>query len=261
MKPASRLLIVFLILILFTSGCQFRAGNLSNIPTAGVEPTLGATRIIPPTYTPDASTATPSLSADTSNPASPTLAPTVVITPQQPATVTEANVRLRLGPSLLSPTIIVLDRNTPLTVLAKAAGDDWLLVETRQRMGWIATENTDLSPENLSHVAIQPVPDMVTIHGQVADSKGNPMQGIQFMTFQGKEESKPPFNLANSTASGDFYLYLPAGSSGTWRGRFNDVSCKSPIVDKYCRFTGAFVPRSQDVVVPTSDVLTVVYYP
>jgi hypothetical protein len=170
------------------------------------------------------------------------------------------NVNLRRGPGTLFPSLGQLADGAKVTAYGKARGDDWIYVDTGKLLGWVSTQFTSLiQSDQVSALAVKETGNALVIHGQVSESNGTPLAGIEFAMFQGKEDSKPPDTRAHSLSDGNFYLYLPPGSSGVWRVSLTAVDCKSPIVDANCHYTGAFMPRFTDITLPGDQVLKFMY--
>jgi protocatechuate 3,4-dioxygenase beta subunit len=178
---------------------------------------------------------------------------------QVQAVVTAQGVFLRNGPGTLFEPRKLLDLDTSLTVLGRARGDDWLLVETGGVEGWISVSFARLQ-DDLS-TAVLPVHnpnDVITVRGQVTDSFGGPVEGVTFAVMQNSAAGVLRTD-ATTRKDGFFYAYLPVDSSGTWRVALTGVDCKSPIVNGECSFNGQFVPTWKDIELPVSELITFQY--
>jgi uncharacterized protein YraI len=249
----------FAILLACLSACNLRTRIPVTEPAA--QPTATHLSVVLPSpETPAAQdTPVPATAAPQSS-STPLPAATVQLVPNQPATITAQAVNLRQGPGTLFTRLGQLAEGTKVTVIGKAPGDDWLYVDTGDRQGWVSVAFTSLF--DLSKMASVPVyetGDVLVIRGRVAEDDGMPLAGIEFAVFQGSADSNPPDTRAHSLADGTFYLYLPHGSTGTWRVSLTAVDCKSPIVDENCRFLGAFMPRIMDVTLPAEKVIEFQY--
>ncbi len=203
----------------------------------------------------EAATATPEPTA------APTSTPAPALIQNMPAEITGRSTRMREGPGTLFPMVIVMQPGQKVTVLRKALGDDWIFVDTGRYMGWVSVTYTSLAgSDKIRSVPVMDVTNAVVLKGQVAQVTGEPLAGIEFSAYQGREKEAPPDTRAHSTADGSFYLYLPASANGIWRVSLTGIDCKSPIVDKYCRYNGSFVPRLVDVTVPGEMPLTFQYF-
>lgn len=175
------------------------------------------------------------------------------------AVVMAQGVFLRDGPGTLFPPRKLLDQNAPLTVIGRARGDDWLLVEAGGEEGWIATIFATLEDKSL--IAVLPVhnpAEAVTIRGQVTDTFGGPVEGISFSVTQITAAGALRTD-ATTRKDGFFYAYLPADATGSWRVALTGIDCKSPIVDEECTFHGQFVPNWKDVELPVTGLVTFQY--
>lgn len=186
---------------------------------------------------------------------------TVATVPSLFATVSAQNVRMRRGPGTLFPMQYVLKQGTKLTVLGKAAGDDWLWVDAGQQQGWVAAAYTSLADSaDMAKLKAWNTADAVVVPGRVVTNTGEPIGGVEFALSQGLEK-EPPDTRAYSLADGRFYFYLPTGASGKWTFQFVGVRCSSRIVDKNCHTTGTFVPLLRDIDVPAQEDVAVLYFP
>ena len=262
MKKFLPLGICLLLLITLLPACTGGA-PLAVTVTPGVEvlPTIPAITL-PPTQTPLPTAAPPTVTPTL--PPSPT--PTVTTTPipieaRTPATVNVQNLRMRSGPGELFSAYNWLQKGDQVTILGKARGDDWVYADTGKVQGWIYAAYTSLTNTQIASIPILLVENVVVVQGKVEEADGQPLAGIGFAVFQGKEKSKPPETLVHSLPDGRFYAYLPPGSSGLWRISLREVPCDSPVVDQNCRYTGAFAPRFTDVTLPTNQVAEFLYFP
>jgi uncharacterized protein YraI len=244
-----------LLLLAFLPACTLRA-HVPASQTAALPSTthLAVTR---------SAAETPAAQDGTSQPtaelqANPTSQPTATVqpVPDQPATITADGVNLRQGPGTLFVRLGMLAEGTKVTVTGKALGDDWVYIDTGDRQGWVSAAFTSLYSAGLMpSVPLLKTGDALVIHGQVTDTSGAPLVGVEFAASQGSADANPPDTRAHSLADGSFYLYLPHGSSGAWQVSMTAVDCKSAIVDANCNFLGAFTPRIADVMVPAENVI------
>ncbi|HEX9017586.1 MAG TPA: SH3 domain-containing protein [Anaerolineaceae bacterium] len=283
MKSWPRLWIAIILLAIISLACRFSANTGSTAVAETplpVNPTIDRTLIVfPPTGEAEQASPTPPASstlsaligAATANAATAAAAspmPTATATPTPVPTVrgpvsaktTATNVKLRSGPGTLFTTTAALANGAELSVLGKARGDDWLYAQTSLGGGWLSVEFTNLSGDPL--IAALPFVDTgasIVVQGRVLDTHGTPVGGVEFAVFQGREVTKPPETRAHSLADGNFYAYLPAGSSGVWRISLTAVDCKSRVVDATCNITGVFAPRFTDVTVPGAAIAEITY--
>lgn len=181
------------------------------------------------------------------------------ISGQVQAVVTAQGVYMRYGPGTLFQPRKLLDQHTRLTVLGRARGDDWLLVETGGDEGWISENFTEL--ENDVPISVLPVnnpSDVITIRGQVTDSFGGPVEGISFAVMQNSTQGVLRTD-ATTRKDGFFYGYLPADASGAWRVALTGIDCESPIMNDNCEFSGQFIPTWKDIDLPITGLVTFQY--
>lgn len=262
---------ISLVLISVLAGCNLPAYKAARetaaaplvlpSPVLTVIPPQGPTAVI--TQTPAASaepSAAPAASATA--PAAPLSSPTaapseVVFTPFK-ATVTVDAVKLRMGPSTLYPALNLMAKGTVLTVYGHSTGGEWAYVHTADKTpGWVfgmlvqAEKPLTASPE------VTPG-DAQVVRGQVNDSAGAPVNGIQFTFTQGTGSSAPRAD-ATTDASGTFYAFFPASSSGTWTAAYTAISCTSRIMDASCGCLnarcGTAHPASTQVTLPYDQTL------
>jgi hypothetical protein len=231
--------------VLIGTGCVMNAGTTEQAAPTAVETTTAAVEMTsqPPVEVP----------TETTQP-----------TPEQvsgrvQAVVVAQGVNLRQGPGTLFQPRKLLDVNTRLTVLGRARGDDWLLVETEGIEGWISVSYVEI--ENDAGVAVLPVQnpgDAIILRGQVSDSFGGPVEGVIFAIMQGGGENTLRVD-ATTRKDGFFYAYLPPDATGTWRVALTGVDCHSPIVDEDCALYGRFAPTWKDITLPITELVTFQY--
>ena len=217
MKTKLSLLIVLFLL----ASC-----NLTPTPVA-TEPVLEATSL-PPTETPQVEAAPPS---------TPEPAPVIEAFPSPYIpfyVVTQVdNLVLRANPGSLFEAKTTLPNASRLLVLGRAPGGEWLLVQTPlERTGWVFGQFVT-SEGDLGRVPfIQPA-DLLAVRGRVLNANGEPVTGIQFAVVQEKAGS-PPRADAVTDATGTFYAFLPANTTGTWAVSFTAIACTSNVMDRDC---------------------------
>lgn len=229
------------------------------VPALSLACTLSPVVTPPPTRTPSPTIRLPARTPiaptatlrPTPTPEPATLAPP---TPTLPAPVFTAEVRaerinLRSGPSTLHTVAGTLTKGNHVSVLGKAPGIDWVLVETSQgKTGWLSVKflllHGDLN--RLEDVAVR---SSYFIEGRVMDSKGTPINGVSLAIYQG-EGAGQLRTEATSGADGRFYAYLPLGARGAWMVEVTGVSCKSWIMDSGCRYHGRFSSNGKETIEP-----------
>ena len=205
----------------------------------------------------------PTLSAPAS--ALPTPAPTEVQTeiptaiPASPTAFVPFNVKtwadnvlLRSNPGYLFPKLARLDDGTVLRVLGRSRGGEWLLVQTPDnQVGWVFTQLVETETEDPRLAPEMSPPDTQLVTGQVRDTNGNPVSGIQFAIVQGTDPNMLRTD-AMTDETGIFYAFMPTDASGTWWVSYTAISCKSNIMDADCNWVGKPSPEGMYVELPRS---------
>ncbi len=204
-----------------------------------------------PIYTSPAptATATPTVSPT----ASITLTPTV-FTPFH-AVTTAAEVRLRTGPGYQFPVLRQLAEGSAVMVLGKAPGDEWIHVQTSEKIeGWVFHFLLSSTPDLEAVPLIEPSGAQL-VRGRVRDAAGTPIRGVSFNIFQGTDVNVD-VNTVLSDGDGEFYSYMPLTAAGTWTVGYSGIACDSNVwTDATCtyylnEYTGTVDPASQTVVLP-----------
>ncbi len=201
-----------------------------------------------PTRTPPPPTATayrtPTPLPNTPVPPTPTL-PQAAFT----AEVLGERLNLRVGPSTLHTIIGTVTKGTYVSVIGKAPGDEWVFVEsTSGKAGWLSVQFLQLHG-SLSSLEDVQVKSSYIIAGQVVDSAGTPVNGVDLAVYQGEGPNQLRTD-ATSDATGHFYAYLPVGAQGTWTVEVVGVSCQSWIMDTSCRYHGVFSSKGKETIQP-----------
>jgi uncharacterized protein YraI len=266
MQIKIRTLILVAFLIFANLACK-----LATIPGIAETPPISATQQPGSFMTPGGqpakaltSTIPPSLAPTSMQTLSHTSLPTITST-SHPTTVA-ARVRveainLRQGPGTLFPVLANVPKDEWVTVLGKARGDEWLLVESDQGQGWLATSFTDLF-QNPLVISLPTIPFQrgITLQGQVKDTDGKPVAGVVFGVTQGNPPQQPRAE-ATSLPDGNFYVYLPLSTVGDWRISLVGVDCSSPVMDENCNYSGEFYPPWVDITIPHATPLLFTYTP
>ncbi len=201
-----------------------------------------------PTRTPPPPTATvyntPSPTPETPVPPTPTLPP-----PTFTAEALGERVNLRSGPSTLHTIIGMVPKGTHVSVIGKAAGDEWVFAEsTDGKTGWLSTSFLQLHG-SLSSLEEIPVKASFIVEGQVVDSAGTPINGVVLAVYKGQGPDQLRTD-ATSNASGRFYAYLPLGADGSWTVEVVGIGCSSWIMDSNCRYHGVFSAHGKETIQP-----------
>ncbi len=221
---------------------QEAAASATPVPTLPPVPTQTPTPV-PPTVPP---TPLPS--------PSPTLALTAV-----QAKVEVTSIVLRAGPSTVHSKLASYSQGTSVTVLGKAMGDDWVLVETPDgKSGWMSI--VFLSEFDVKDIPVSPPAESLVISGQVVDTSDAPIDRITVAVWQDTTSGQNRTD-AHSGQDGTFYAYLPEGSQGDWNVGVVGIGCTSRIADADCKYTGSFIAPTVTIQVPQTQPVTFVYDP
>jgi hypothetical protein len=181
------------------------------LPAVAFGCTAGVTRAHAPTMAmvPDTSS-TPPDSAPVVVASTPVPSSTSSPAPFAPFTVTTwaDNVLLRGNPGYLFPQLAVLQQGTPLLVLGRSPGGEWLLCQTSEnRVGWVFTQLVDNPAGDAGEAPSIWPPSVQALVGTVTDPAGMPISGIQFSVVQGPEGDAQR-NDAVTDDSGTFYAFM-----------------------------------------------------
>ena len=223
------LLFLSLLVILSTAACKV-ALNLDYLPTVPAE--MIPSELPPPTQTmPPEPTVinTPTLKPDL------TFSASLTPTPFKPFQVTasEEKVNIRTNPGLLFDVQMMVEKDTPLTVIGRAAGSEWLLVENeKHKRGWVAAAFVKSEIPIIQAPLVQPERVFV-IQGRVFDQALSPVVGLKFSIAQ-VNESTNLHNEAVTDETGTFYAFLPVGLKDNWVVSYMVAVCSSPLMDPGC---------------------------
>ena len=227
--------------ILLISSCT--VPTTSPMPEASAEPTLVQATAAPETETTPLSTPEPAAVGP------------AFVTPYVPfyAVSNVENLVLRANPGPLFEAKTTLPNASRLLVLGRAPGGEWLLVQTPlERTGWVYAQFVT-SEGDLNLVPFVQPADMLVVSGRVLDQKGAPVPGIQFAVVQ-EQAGSPPRVDAITDATGTFYVFMPAATTGTWAVSFTAITCASPVMDKDCKclngVCGGPAPGSVNITLP-----------
>ncbi|MGD0708945.1 MAG: hypothetical protein ABSA51_10905 [Anaerolineaceae bacterium] len=241
MKSVLRLMMTFLILTIFATGCRSQA-------TA--EPTLYPTR---------------TASVETSQTATPTALPaeTPTITPTpEPVTaqVATATANLRRGPSMLDDVLSQINLGELVRVDGLAPGGEWAKVTTESAAtGWMKLALLNFGTQTPSLPTIS-ITDEYAIKGKVTDSTGKPLQDI-LLSLNRTVGDVYFENRMVTNADGEFYAFIPSQHVGTWTLEITGANCTATIVDQSCHYGGTFSQNGNVAVdVPPSDSWVVFVY-
>lgn len=188
--------------------------------------------------------------------------PTVVATNTSSTTFTARtsaqNVNLRVGPGALFKVSRVMAQGTPLQVVGRALGNEWLYVLNDEGInGWVSVLFVDFAYDGPPPPFVEP-DNTILITGTVQTELGTPVSGIGFAFEQGKNRTD-----AATNEEGRFYTYLPSHLSGTWRVSYVSINCHSNTMDANCNCIsgrcGSAFPPSIDVTLPSVSDLVFVW--
>ncbi len=195
-----------------------------------------------------------------------TLTPTITPspTPYVPFTVTASldNLLLRTNPGMVFPAIWQMPAGTPLLVLGRSPGSEWLFVkDPNNYTGWVYAYLVT-SAYDLYDVPIRPVQNAVLINGRIVDVNGMPLTDIGFTIFTGAGDD-PPQVAVVTDRNGEFFAFLPPDSVGLWTVVYSGYRCESNIVDANCNCKPPFCstpdPQALDVMLPQTQPLLFIW--
>jgi hypothetical protein len=161
------------------------------------------------------------------------------------------NVVLHDNPGHLAPRMGVLADNTPLTVLGRTPGGEWLMVKTADnRLGWVFDKLVESAGPDTSTAPLVNPTGVIVLRGILTDAAGNPVSGVQFAVLQAgvSEEIRTD---AMTDADGTFYAFLPGDSKGSWWAEYVGISCESNVMDATCsNWSGEADPKGMYVQLP-----------
>jgi len=225
--------------------------SLIATPTGGIPPT-------PEDNIPKQNTATLPVRTQTV-PTISTITPASLELKELEARVVVQSINLRQGPSTVYLVMANLPEDTLVTLLGKAQGDEWLLVDTGQMQGWLAIAFLEIS----SRAILETLPvispeNAYIIAGKIMNENAKPVEGVIVAVSQGTGKHAPRAE-SQTGQQGNFYVYLPPNSRGDWRVSIVGVSCQSWVMDENCTYPGEFWPRWVDIHLPSLPYLNFVY--
>jgi len=186
-------------------------------------------------------------------PALPTPQPTPTVSPTPrpvlpiPAIVTFDNFILRDGPGRLFSRVAMYTSGSQVTVLGRAMGNDWVLVQTDDhRAGWMNTSGLD-HLGNFDSLPLYHAQGAVMLSGHVWSANRSPVSGITVAVFPAGSSDDNLREDVTTGADGTWYAYLPGNSKGDWEVQV--VSCPAGMDLETCRET---LPSGQVVTLPNA---------
>ena len=112
--------------------------------------------------------------------------------------------------------------NTPLTVLGRTPGGEWLMVKTADsRLGWVFREaGREQRARNEHRAAGEAYRASSRVSGHLTDTAGGPVNGVQFAVVQAGVSDEVRTD-AMTDADGIFYAFLPARFQGLLVGELH----------------------------------------
>ena len=181
---------------------------------------------------------------------------TATITPFSPfiASVWADGVNLRANPGYLFEIRASLPKNTPLVVLGRCLGNEWMYVRTpSDTEGWVFAQLLNSDVELSDAPLLEPGP-VQKIVGQVLDQAGEPVSGIQFALIKGPGDT-PPRTDAITGPDGWFYAFLPLNVNGNWNIYYTAIACTSNVMNENCDCKGGICGRPY----PSDLIITLPY--
>lgn len=225
-------------------------------PAPSTNPVTGNDTI--PTQTPEA----PQIVAHPTLPPQPVETPTIAPTPAPQVIegeVSAATLNMRAGPSMLHNIISQYQKGEVVSVLARAPGNEWVKVLTKDnKTGWMYAVHL-VFRQNLDLVPVVPINESLVVKGKVVDASGNGIPGIQVAVTRVGGAQRVRVD-GKSLSDGTFFAYAPVEYQGTWLASVIGVDCKSPIVDTNCRYAGVFEPTAGiNLTLPMKDDIVFTY--
>jgi uncharacterized protein YgiM (DUF1202 family) len=232
-----------LLILLLLAACTKPAPE--SVPTATLQLFTPVPIVSTPTLLPSAVPPTPAPTA-TSGPFTPF--------PARPAVDA---LKLRVGPGALFDPLQLLYETETVTVLGRAPGGEWVLVETTdETQGW-AFGQLLAADQDLQTAPLKEPENTQVVRGRLTDSNGLPISGIQFALTRGTLERTD----ATTDPNGEFFAFFPADVTGDWIVSFVAIACTSnAYADKTCSgyrsgYTGVVQPDTRPVTLPTETTL------
>jgi hypothetical protein len=227
-------LLMILIILGLSAGCSLGAPKTTPQPPTSLP--LTQTVALPVLVFPD--TVTPSATV--------TLTPTITLTVEPSQTPTPKpftpfyissevdHLNVRVNPGRLFNTFENVKQGTRFLVLGQSPGGEWVYVENMaQKRGWIFLELASSKTQIKDAPIISPT-KVQLVKGQLKDSKGTPISGIQFALVKGSGNNAPR-NDAVTDENGEFFAFMPEDASGEWTISYTAYSCTSNTVDANCK--------------------------
>ncbi len=225
-------------------GCKILPLNPQPVPSPSFTPIPSFTATTRPTN----STTATQLPTPSATPTSTPFAPFI-------ASVWADGVNLRSNPGYLFEVRANLPKNTPLLVLGRCLGDEWMYVRIPSGIeGWIFAQLLTSDIELSDAPLLEPGPSQRII-GQVLDQAGEPVSGIQFALIKGPGDT-PPRTDAVTGPDGWFYAFLPLNVNGNWNIYYTAIACTSNVMNENCDCKSGICGRPY----PSDLIITLPYH-
>lgn len=183
-------------------------------------------------------------------------APEIPVNQAIDAEVIYDNYLLREGPGRLFEPIGMFDSGTPITVIGRAEGHDWVLVQMPNRkLGWMNRVGIrGIDP--FDTLPVIPVADAVMVQGQMWNPDGTPAQYIGF-SLQPRGNTDHDFSDHVTTGNdGTWTAFLPGDTTGDWEVSADSYGCPPEVAPGQCSLPGTF-PAPLIITLPeaTAEVL------
>ena len=238
-----KIVLVILVLILGLSACNRATPAPLPTPTATSSPL-----ILLPTQAPTAQLPTATM------PPAPTATQSAFIPID--ANITFDYYSLRTGPGRMFETLRMYDSGSKVTLLAREAGNNWVLVQTDDnRSGWMNVVGLTMIGDVTPLPVIQ-VTNAQVLHGHVYTVDKKPATDVNVGIFSVDEPSPDRQDNSKTNSAGEWYIYLPMDSKGNWTIGIVSYGCTGNVVDNptSCALIGNF-PGAIPLLLPqTADV-------
>ncbi len=193
------------------------------LPTAAVEPT------VPPTATP--------------------------YTPFEVSMMVD-HANVRSNPGYLFDVVMNVSQGTKFSVLGKAPGGEWFLVQnTSGAQGWVFGQLLE-SEHDLQAVPVIMPANVQVLEGRIMNAEGRPVSGVQFAFVQ-NANGQELRNDGNSDENGIFLVFMPLEIGGEWMVSYTAISCTSNTMDQDCNclnnICGNVDPSFQSITLPQKE--------
>jgi hypothetical protein len=159
------------------------------------------------------------------------------------------NYLLRTGPGRLFERIEMYASGYPVQIVAREAGNNWVLVITSDhRGGWMNIVGLQYEGDIVT-LPIITITGAVILHGHVWNVDKSPADIIG-VSLRPENNDNPNYQEHVMTGpDGAWYAYLPPNTSGYWVVGPDSYGCPKDVPTGQCSLTGTF-PPPQTIGVP-----------